>query len=89
MENLLNNPQVALLLVWSLAWKGWALWRSARNNQRYWFVALLVINSVGLMEIVYLTFFQKEGKLWDKYFKKAGAERSEGPKPTKSAKKRK
>jgi hypothetical protein len=51
------------LLVWSLFWKGLALWRSARNGQKYWFVAILVVNTVGILEIIYLLFFSKEKKL--------------------------
>lgn len=58
----LNNIQLLLLavaIVWSIIWKGFALWKSARNNQPAWFVCLLVINTVGILEIVYISFFQK------------------------------
>lgn len=48
-----------VLLVWSMIWKGIALWHSGRNNQLGWFVVLFVINTVGILEIVYLAFFQK------------------------------
>ena len=67
----LNNPRSIFLVFWALAWKGYALWRAAKNDQKYWYVALLVINLLGILEIVYLFFFQKEGKLWQKIFKKA------------------
>ena len=53
---------VVIALVWTLFWKGIALWRSARNNQKYWFFGLLVINTLGVLEIDYLSFFQKKGK---------------------------
>lgn len=43
-----------LLTAWSLIWKGLALWRSAKFHQRNWFVALLVLNTLGILEIVYL-----------------------------------
>lgn len=46
------------LLVWSIAWKGAALWHAARNTQTAWYVALLVINTVGILEIIYLAFFR-------------------------------
>ena len=49
-----------LVVVWSFAWKGVALWKSARHNQFPWFLAILVINSIGILEIVYLMFFQKK-----------------------------
>ena len=48
---------LAALVVWSLIWKGFALWRAARADQPAWFVALLVVNTVGLLEIAYLLFF--------------------------------
>ena len=47
------------LALWSLFWKGLALWKSARNDERYWFVALLVINTAGILEILYLFVFAK------------------------------
>lgn len=62
--------KIFLVLAWSLVWKGWALWRGSKNGQKYWFIALLVFNTVGMLEIVYLTFFQKEGRFWDKIIQK-------------------
>jgi hypothetical protein len=50
---------LSLLLLWSLIWKGLALWKSARNGQRYWFVALLISNTVGILELLYLFIFAK------------------------------
>ncbi len=50
----------APLMIWSLFWKGLALWRAGRSKQLYWFIALLVINTLGLLEIVYLVAFAKE-----------------------------
>ena len=46
-------------IVWSLFWIGYALWRAARNSQRGWFVSLLIINTLGILEILYLSLFQK------------------------------
>lgn len=60
-----------VLFLWSLLWKGIALWRAAKNEQRNWFVVMLVVNSVGILEIVYLFFFAKkkmkfsELKFWE------------------------
>ena len=63
---LVNDPKVLatfiLLAVWSLAWKGFALWRASKNNSKYWFVALLFINTYGLLEIIYLFYFSKRKK---------------------------
>ncbi|MEA3355306.1 MAG: DUF5652 family protein [Patescibacteria group bacterium] len=46
------------LLSWSLIWKGIALWKTGRNNQLNWFIALLIFNTAGLLPILYLLFFQ-------------------------------
>lgn len=51
---LANYYWISLLMFWSLIWKGLALWRSARRSQLNWFVILLIINTVGLLEIFYL-----------------------------------
>lgn len=48
------------LAAWSLFWKGLALWRAARLNQPGWFVGLLVINTLGILEIIYLLVITKK-----------------------------
>ena len=48
------------LMLWSVIWKGIALWRSAQNRQTGWFVALLIVNTAGILEIIYLMFFTKK-----------------------------
>jgi hypothetical protein len=48
------------LVIWDLIWKGIALWKSGRNNQLKWFIAILVLNTVGILPIIYLRFFQKK-----------------------------
>jgi uncharacterized protein DUF5652 len=50
------------LLGWSLIWKGLALWRAGRNNQLYWFIVLLILNTAGLLPILYLALFQSKPK---------------------------
>ena len=48
--------------VWSLIWKGFALWKSAEKKQLVWFIALLIINTVGILEILYIFIFSKMSK---------------------------
>jgi hypothetical protein len=48
------------LALWELAWKGIALWKAAQNDQRNWFVALIIINSIGILPVLYLGYFQKK-----------------------------
>lgn len=54
--NLSTTWTVSLILLafWELTWKGFALWKAARNDQSGWFVALLIVNSLGILPIIYL-----------------------------------
>lgn len=48
-----------LLIIWSGVWKAIALWRAARNNHLGWFVALCVVNTLGILEILYIFIWGK------------------------------
>ena len=48
------------LLIWELIWKGIALWRAGKNDQVKWFVSILLLNTMGILPIVYLKFYQKK-----------------------------
>jgi hypothetical protein len=45
---------VLLAVVWSLLWKGLALWRAAKRGEKIWFVVFLLVNTLGILEIIYL-----------------------------------
>jgi len=49
-------------VLWSVFWKGWALWRAAKNDSKGWFIAFLLVNTMGILEILYLFVFGKEKK---------------------------
>lgn len=61
MNTFLSNDSVWILLaaLWTLPWKGVALWTSARRGDQKWFIALLIINTLGLLEILYIFVFSK------------------------------
>jgi len=71
-----ENILIYVLYVWALFWKGIALWRASQFKQRNWFVVLLVLNTVGILEIIYLFRFAskrltfEEMKRWKNYFVK-------------------
>jgi len=54
---------IILLVVWPIPWKGWALWKAARLNDKWWFMALLVIQTLAVMDILYIYIFSKRGTL--------------------------
>lgn len=62
----LNHPSfpyvMVALSIWDLFWRGKALWKAAKNSSPYWFVALLVVNSLGILPIIYIYFFDKKRK---------------------------
>lgn len=63
-----NDPWVGALVaavtLWSLPWKGMAMWKAARSSDKKWFIALLLVNTAGILDILYLYVFsvKKEQK---------------------------
>lgn len=53
---------LVLISLWTIPWKGYALWKAAQNKQTRWFIALLLINTVGILEITYIFYFSKPNK---------------------------
>ena len=51
---------IYILSIWSLIWKGVALWKAAKQGQRNWFIAILVLNTIGILDIIYLFRFSKK-----------------------------
>ncbi len=49
-----------VLVLWELVWKGLALWYSAKNGQKWWFVAFILVHTLGILEIVYLFGFRTD-----------------------------
>ncbi|MFH1396864.1 MAG: DUF5652 family protein [archaeon] len=43
-----------LLSVWSLIWKGLALWRAGTRKDLVWFIIILIFNTAGILPIIYL-----------------------------------
>lgn len=51
------------LILWSLLWKGFALWKSARRGESVWFIILLLVNTAGILDIMYLFLFSNKRKV--------------------------
>lgn len=53
--SILNNFWILIpAVIWTLIWKGIALWKAAKRNELAWFIALLILNTVGILEIIYI-----------------------------------
>lgn len=60
-QTLTNNPWImALVILWVLPWKAVSLWKAVKNNSKPWFVVLLVLNTLGILEILYIFIFGKK-----------------------------
>jgi hypothetical protein len=53
---------IVILALWTIPWKIYAVWTAAKHDQKRWFVALLVLNTVGILEIIYI--FKIAKKSW-------------------------
>lgn len=59
-EFIVWNPWLVILIIlWTLPWKGIALWKAARQNNRNWFIALFLLNTLAILEILYIFKFSK------------------------------
>lgn len=43
-----------IIICWTIVWKAIALWLAARNNHKFWFGVMLVVNTIGILEIIYV-----------------------------------
>lgn len=49
------------LIIWVIFWEGFALWKAATKRHLVWFIILLLVNSLGLLEIAYIFYLHR----WD------------------------
>ncbi len=47
------------LMIWTSIWKAFGLWKSARNGSKPWFIVIFLLNTVGILEILYIFVFGK------------------------------
>lgn len=55
-----NWAVIIIILVWTAFWKGYAMWTAAKSGQVKWFVVLLLLNTFGILEIIYIFFVAKK-----------------------------
>lgn len=59
--SVLQNPLLlVVIIIWSLVWKGLALWKAGQQKDKPWFVVILVLNTIGILPILYLYIFSKK-----------------------------
>lgn len=53
---------LALLTLWTLPWKGYALWNAVKLGHKKWFITLLILQTGALLEIIYIFFVLRQRK---------------------------
>ena len=48
-----------VIVAWTLYWKYRALWYAAKHDHKWWFIGLLIVNTAGILELLYLYVFSK------------------------------
>jgi len=62
METFLQNNIwfFIISIVWVLPWKGYALWTASRTRNKRWFIALLILNTFAILDIIYIFYVAKK-----------------------------
>lgn len=55
------GPVLILAIIWTMVWKGLALWKAARSGSKVWFVILLLVNTIGILDLIYYFTAKKNG----------------------------
>ncbi|MEO8762279.1 MAG: DUF5652 family protein [Bacteroidia bacterium] len=53
-------PLIIFLVIWEGVWKLIAMWKAGRNNHLAWFICIALINTVGILPIVYILTHRKK-----------------------------
>ena len=53
---------LVILFLWTIPWKVYALWLAAKRDDKKWFVLLIIINTLGILEIIYIFKIVKKSK---------------------------
>jgi hypothetical protein len=70
-----EHPILLLILfLWVLPWKLYSLWLAVKNNRKGWFVALVILNTAGILEIIYIFAVAKKTwpEVWRAFLKAIG-----------------
>ena len=63
MESVMGQNNIWIYIValaWALPWKGYALWTASKKGQKRWFIALILLNTFGILDIFYVFYVAKK-----------------------------
>jgi sorbitol-specific phosphotransferase system component IIC len=53
-------PIIITLFIWDGIWKLIAMWKAGRNNHLAWFICIALINTIGILPIIYILMHRKK-----------------------------
>ncbi|MBA2581997.1 MAG: hypothetical protein H0V01_01270 [Bacteroidetes bacterium] len=53
-------PLIIILIIWEVIWKLIAMWKAARNNHIAWFICIALINTAGILPLIYILIHRKK-----------------------------
>jgi len=48
-----------IILLWTIVWKLIAMWKAAKKKSIVWFIALALLNTIGILPILYIYVFSE------------------------------
>ena len=48
-----------VVLILSVVLKGYSLWTAARRGEKWWFIIIMIVNTMGILELIYLIWIAK------------------------------
>lgn len=55
-------PMMLILGAWEGIWKLIAMWKAGKNNHLAWFICIALINTVGILPIIYIIMQSRKDK---------------------------
>lgn len=52
-------PVLIILIIWDMVWKLIAMWKAGRNNHLIWFILIALLNTLGVLPIIYILIHRK------------------------------
>lgn len=53
-ENIFETIIIVILTIWSILWKCYSVWHAAKQNHKKWFIALVILNTIGILDMIYV-----------------------------------
>jgi hypothetical protein len=52
--NILETIIIVVLTIWSILWKCYSVWNAAKHSHKKWFIALIILNTIGILDMIYV-----------------------------------